>query len=90
MANSLANYGLLGLTAAILTWAGRDIYRRAWNAVRHRSADMAAGLPALGDDDIDATIYRMSRVGRGADGVQDDRTGFLCSSNQRGGVAPKE
>ena len=47
MGDALANYGLLGLTAAILAWAGRDIYRRAWNAVRHRSADMNT-LVALG------------------------------------------
>ena len=47
MGNPLANYGLLGLTAAILAWAGRDIYRRAWKAVRHRSADMNT-LVALG------------------------------------------
>ena len=47
MGNVLANYGLLGLTAAILAWAGRDIYRRAWKAVSHRSADMNT-LVALG------------------------------------------
>jgi P-type Cu+ transporter len=47
MGNSLANYSLLGLTAAILLWAGRDIYRRAWKAVRHGSADMNT-LVALG------------------------------------------
>ena len=47
MGDLLANYGLLGLTAAILAWAGRDIYRRAWKAVRHRSADMNT-LVALG------------------------------------------
>jgi P-type Cu+ transporter len=47
MGNVLANYGLLGLTAAILLWAGRDIYRRAWKAVRHGSADMNT-LVALG------------------------------------------
>jgi Cu+-exporting ATPase len=45
--NALANYGLLGLTSAILLWAGRDIYRRAWKAVRHGSADMNT-LVALG------------------------------------------
>jgi P-type Cu+ transporter len=45
--NPLANYGLLGLTAVILLWAGRDIYRRAWKAVRHGSADMNT-LVALG------------------------------------------
>ncbi|MEA2765192.1 MAG: P-type Cu+ transporter [Gemmatimonadaceae bacterium] len=47
MGNALANYGLLGVTAAILVWAGRDIYRRAWKAVRHGSADMNT-LVALG------------------------------------------
>jgi Cu+-exporting ATPase len=45
--NRFANYGLLGLTAVILLWAGRDIYRRAWKAVRHGSADMNT-LVALG------------------------------------------
>ena len=47
MGNALANYGLLGITAVILAWAGRDIYRRAWKAVRHRTADMNT-LVALG------------------------------------------
>ncbi|HEY1951917.1 MAG TPA: heavy metal translocating P-type ATPase [Gemmatimonadaceae bacterium] len=41
------NYALLVVTAAILAWAGRDIYRRAWKAARHRSADMNT-LVALG------------------------------------------
>ena len=47
MGNPLANYGLLGLTAVILAWAGRDIYRRAWKAVRHGSPEMNT-LVALG------------------------------------------
>jgi Cu+-exporting ATPase len=38
--NALVNYVLLALTSGILVWAGRDIYRRAWKAVRHGSADM--------------------------------------------------
>jgi Cu+-exporting ATPase len=42
-----ANYSLLGLTSVILVWAGRDIYRRAYKAARHRSADMNT-LVALG------------------------------------------
>jgi Cu+-exporting ATPase len=42
-----ANYALLALTTGILVWAGRDIYRRAWLATRHRSADMNT-LVALG------------------------------------------
>jgi Cu+-exporting ATPase len=47
MASALANYALLALTTTILVWAGRDIYRRALRAVRHRSADMNT-LVALG------------------------------------------
>ena len=47
MGNPLVNYSLLGVTAAIMLWAGRDIYRGAWRAVRHRSADMNT-LVALG------------------------------------------
>jgi len=40
MASSAVNYGLLGITAVIIAWAGRDIYRGAWKTVRHGSADM--------------------------------------------------
>ena len=40
MGNALVNYGLLALTSGILAWAGRDIYRRAWKVLLHRSADM--------------------------------------------------
>ena len=47
MASAVANYALLVVTTAILIWAGRDIYRRAWRAARHRSADMNT-LVALG------------------------------------------
>jgi P-type Cu+ transporter len=47
MGNALVNYVLLALTTAVLVWAGRDIYRRAWRAVRHGSADMNT-LVALG------------------------------------------
>jgi Cu+-exporting ATPase len=47
MGSSILNYILLLLTAGILAWAGRDIYRRAWKAIRHGSADMNT-LIALG------------------------------------------
>jgi Cu+-exporting ATPase len=47
MGSPLVNYSLLALTVAILVWAGRDIYRGAWRAVRHGSADMNT-LVALG------------------------------------------
>lgn len=46
-APALSNYVLLALTSAILIWAGGDIYRRAYKAVAHGSADMNA-LVALG------------------------------------------
>ena len=47
MGDPRLNYVLLVLTTAILVWAGRDIYRRAWKAIFHRSADMNT-LIALG------------------------------------------
>src|SRR6266516_4258815 len=47
MVSGLVNYVLLVLTTVILAWAARDIYRRAWKATRHRSADMNT-LVALG------------------------------------------
>lgn len=47
MGSQVANYALLALTVGILVWAGRDIYRRAWLATRHGSADMNS-LVALG------------------------------------------
>jgi Cu+-exporting ATPase len=47
MGNSFIDYILLVITSGILLWAGRDIYRRAWKALTHRSADMNT-LVALG------------------------------------------
>jgi len=47
MGSQVADYALLALTLGILAWAGRDIYRRAWTATRHGSADMNT-LVALG------------------------------------------
>ncbi len=34
------SYGLLALTTAVMAWAGRHFYTRAWAAFRHHSADM--------------------------------------------------
>jgi Cu+-exporting ATPase len=34
------SYGLLALTVAVMAWAGRHFYIRAWNSFRHHSADM--------------------------------------------------
>jgi Cu+-exporting ATPase len=47
MGNTFINYVLLVITSVILAWAGRDIYRRAWKALQHRSTDMNT-LVALG------------------------------------------
>lgn len=47
MGNPVVNYSLLAITGAIMVWAGRDIYRGAWKAVRHGSADMNT-LVAIG------------------------------------------
>jgi Cu+-exporting ATPase len=47
MGNLGVNYVLLALTTGILLWAGRDIYRRAWKALLHGSANMNT-LIALG------------------------------------------
>jgi Cu+-exporting ATPase len=33
-------FALLGLTTAVMAWAGRHFYVRAWTAFRHHSADM--------------------------------------------------
>jgi Cu+-exporting ATPase len=37
---TVLSYGLLILTAAVMAWAGRHFYTRAWAAFRHHSADM--------------------------------------------------
>jgi Cu+-exporting ATPase len=41
------SWGLLAVTAFVMTWAGRHFYLRAWNAFRHHAADMNT-LIALG------------------------------------------
>ena len=35
-----SRYAMLALTLAVMLWAGRHFYTRAWKAFRHRSADM--------------------------------------------------
>ncbi len=42
-----SNVGLLVLTAAVMLWAGRHFYTRAWAALRHGASDMNT-LVALG------------------------------------------
>jgi P-type Cu+ transporter len=43
----LLTYVLLGMTVAVMAWAGRHFYTRAWAAFRHHAADMNT-LVALG------------------------------------------
>ncbi len=43
----IISYSLLIATAAVMSWAGRRFYMRAWSALRHRAADMNT-LVALG------------------------------------------
>jgi Cu+-exporting ATPase len=40
VSHGMMNGALLVLTVAVMTWAGRHFYTRAWAALRHRSADM--------------------------------------------------
>ena len=37
---STLGWGLLLLTAAVMAWAGRHFYTRAWSALRHKGSDM--------------------------------------------------
>jgi len=37
---TVLSFGLLMLTLAVMLWAGRHFYTRAWAALRHRAADM--------------------------------------------------
>jgi P-type Cu+ transporter len=43
----LLTYVLLGMTVAVMAWAGRHFYTRAWAAFRHHAADMNT-LVAMG------------------------------------------
>jgi P-type Cu+ transporter len=43
----LLTYVLLGMTVAVMSWAGRHFYTRAWAAFRHHAADMNT-LVAIG------------------------------------------
>ncbi len=36
----ILSYGLLALTVAVMVWAGRHFYTRAWSAFLHRTSDM--------------------------------------------------
>ncbi len=44
---SAIRWGLLVLSAAMVSWSGRRFYEKAWSALRHRTADMNT-LVALG------------------------------------------
>jgi Cu+-exporting ATPase len=63
------SYGLLLLTAAVMFWAGRHFYTRAWTAFRHHAADMntliAVGTGAAFLYSLLATVWPGFFVSRG-------------------------
>ena len=65
----LIAYGLLLLTVAIMAWAGRHFYTRAWASFRHHSADMntliAVGTGAAFVFSVFATVAPRFFVERG-------------------------
>ena len=62
-------YGLLAMTVAIMGWAGRHFYTRAWAAFRHHSADMntliAVGTGAAFVYSVAATVAPGFFIARG-------------------------
>ncbi len=54
------SWSLLAMTVAVMSWAGRHFYVRAWAGLRHRSADMntlvAVGTGAAFLDSVVATV----------------------------------
>ncbi len=63
------SYGLLLLTVAVMLWAGRHFYTRAWMAFRHHSADMntliAVGTGAAFLYSVLATVWPDFFLSRG-------------------------
>ncbi|MGI8618972.1 MAG: heavy metal translocating P-type ATPase [Gemmatimonadaceae bacterium] len=63
------SYGLLLLTIAVMLWAGRHFYTRAWSAFRHHSADMntliAVGTGAAFLYSVLATVWPDFFLSRG-------------------------
>jgi len=66
---SVLSYALLLVTAGVMVWAGRHFYIRAWQGVRHRSADMntliAIGTGAAFLFSAAATVFPGFFVSRG-------------------------
>jgi P-type Cu+ transporter len=65
----LLTYVLLGMTVAVMAWAGRHFYTRAWAAFRHHAADMntlvAIGTGAAFLFSLAATFFSGFFVNRG-------------------------
>ena len=63
------SYGLLLVTLAVMLWAGRHFYTRAWSAFRHHSADMntliAVGTGAAFLYSVLATVWPDFFLSRG-------------------------
>src|SRR5690606_31078413 len=65
----ILEFVLLGLTVAVMAWAGRHFYTRAWAAFRHRTADMntlvAVGTLAAFGYSLAATFAPEAFLSRG-------------------------
>jgi Cu+-exporting ATPase len=63
------SFGLLALTTAVMAWAGRHFYTRAWAAFRHHTADMntlvAVGTGAAYVLSVGATLVPGFFIARG-------------------------
>jgi Cu+-exporting ATPase len=67
--NPVITWALLALTTLVVVWPGRHFYARAWQAFRHRSADMntliAVGTGAAYLFSIAATVAPNQLIARG-------------------------
>ncbi|HSK20659.1 MAG TPA: heavy metal translocating P-type ATPase [Longimicrobiales bacterium] len=67
--HAFLSYGLLIITAGIMSWAGRHFYVRAWAAFRHHAADMntlvAVGTGAAFLYSVLATVWPGFFIARG-------------------------
>ena len=55
-----------------------------------RAADVAAGLPALGDDDVGAGLGGAHRFGDAADAHHQEGAGVVDAPGERRGIAPEQ
>ena len=72
MSPGILSWSLMALAAAIMAWAGRHFYTRAWLAFRHHSADMNTLIVTQQFEDpgsFEGTAARIMSFRRGDDHV---------------------